>query len=122
MTGLAAAPTPTPDDKPDDKDARAYVRIPFRGAAFAIRIGKGESTMRLRDLSRQGAAGLIEFPLAVGDYLIIELDNKHLVEAQVRWVRRVMVGLQFSHPVKASLVTRLYQRHVESAKPPVEEW
>ena len=35
----------------------------------------------------------------------------HIVEAEVRWVRLMNVGLRFTHPLAPRLVRRLQQLH-----------
>jgi hypothetical protein len=100
-------------DGPADK--RAYVRWTFKGTAIPCRIGKKRFELRLKDLSRGGACGLMEEPVAPGDFVVIEFDDRHQVEAQVCWVRRVLVGLRFGNPLNATFVTRLHERASEEA-------
>ena len=103
--------TSTPSVMTDDPaDKRAYVRWVFKSTAFPVRLGKKNFEIRLKDLSRGGVCGLMEEPVAVGDYVLIEFDDRHVAEAQVCWVRRVMVGLKFSRPLNASFVTKLHER------------
>jgi len=99
----------------DPVDRRAYFRWSFKGTAFPCRLGKKKFEIRLKDLSRGGACGLVDEPFVVGDYFFIELDEHHVVEAQVRWVRLVLVGAQFSRTLSASFVTRLHERASEIA-------
>ena len=89
MTGLSTEGVQAAD--PADK--RVYKRWSFKGTAIPCRIGKKHFEIRLKDLSRGGACGLMEEPVAVGDFVMVEFDERHVVEAQVCWVRRVMVGL-----------------------------
>lgn len=63
--------------------------------------------MRLKDLSRGGACGMLCEPLGVGDFVVIEFDSRHQVEAEVRWVRRFMVGLTFTHPLTRDFLDRM---------------
>ncbi|HWI85178.1 MAG TPA: PilZ domain-containing protein, partial [Sphingomonas sp.] len=90
MSGTSPQGPPIVDGQPVER--RAYVRWSFRGTAFPVRLGKKEFEIRLKDLSRGGACGLMEEPLAIGDYVLIEFGERHVIEAQVRWVRRVIVG------------------------------
>ena len=101
----------------DHVDRRAYFRWSFKGTAFPCRMGKKRFEIRLKDLSRGGACGLVGEPFGVGDYFFIELDEHHVVEAEVRWVRRVLIGVQFSRTLSATFVTRLHERASEAAMP-----
>lgn len=94
----------------DPASKRAYVRWGLKGTTFPIRMGKKRLEIRLKDLSRGGACGLLEEPLAIGDYFVIEFDGQHQIEAEVCWVRRVMVGVKFGNPLKASYVMHLLDR------------
>jgi len=99
----------------DPVDRRAYFRWSFKGTVFPCRQGKKKFEIRLKDLSRGGACGLVDEPFVIGDYFLIELDEHHVVEAQVRWVRLVLVGVQFSRTLSATFVTRLHERASEAA-------
>jgi hypothetical protein len=67
------------------------------------------SSIRLRDLSCGGASGLCDEPLDIGAYVMICFAKDHIVEAEVRWVRLMNVGLKFTHPLPPRLVRRLQQ-------------
>lgn len=95
---------------PSDADRRVFHRYTSRGASFPVRIAATECEIRLKDISRGGASGLICEPVKVGDYMIVEFDPKHRVEAQVRWVRRLLVGVTFTNRLSALLVTELNSR------------
>jgi hypothetical protein len=89
---------------------RSFVRYPLRSAAFRVRGPGGTYDIRLKDLSCGGTCGLMCEPLRVGDYVIIEFDQRHQIEAQICWVRRFLVGLQFTHPLTEAFVERLRER------------
>lgn len=78
-------------------------------------MGKKEFEIRLKDLSRGGACGLVDEPFSVGDYFFIQLAEHQVVEAEVRWVRRVMIGVKFNRILTARLVTRLHEKDAEKA-------
>lgn len=99
----------------DPADNRAYFRWEFMGASFPCRMGKKEFQIRLKDLSRGGACGLVDEPFAVGDYFFIELDAHTVVEAQVVWTRRVRIGVKFNRVLTARFVTRLHEKAAEEA-------
>ena len=92
----------------DDDDRRIYVRFAFRGSAFPMRIGDVDSTLRLKDLSCGGASALSDMPLTVGDVVYVQLDGRHEVAAEVRWVRRLWVGLKFVKALAPSLVRKVH--------------
>jgi len=94
----------------DPADHRAHFRWTFKGTAFPCRAGKKEFEIRLKDLSRGGACGLVDEPMVVGEYFFLQLDDRHVVEAQVCWVRRVMIGVKFNHTLNTTFVTRLHER------------
>ena len=88
-------------------DKRTSVRRSFRSASFKVRMAHGECEIRLKDLSRGGASGLIGEPVRIGDYLVVEFDRRHQVEAEVCWVRRLLVGVRFSNELTPQFVERL---------------
>jgi hypothetical protein len=99
----------------DPSELRAYFRWQFKGTAFPCRMGKKPFELRLKDLSRGGACGLVDEPFAVGDYFLIQLDPHTVIEAQVIWTRRVMIGVKFNRVLTATFVTKLHERAAEEA-------
>jgi hypothetical protein len=94
-------------ERPGDK--RAFIRLAFRSASFKVRMAGSECEIRLKDLSRGGASGLICEPVDIGDHVVLEFDRKHQVEAQVCWVRRLLVGLKFTNELTPQFVERLHE-------------
>jgi len=99
----------------DPADNRAYFRWQFKGTTFPCRMGKKQFEIRLKDLSRGGACGMVDEPFAIGDYFFIELDPHTVVEAQVVWTRRVMIGVKFNRILTARFVTGLHEKAAEEA-------
>ena len=97
----------------DPADNRAYFRWQFKGTALPCRMGKKKFELRLKDLSRGGACGLVDEPFAIGDYFFMELDPHTVVEAQVVWARRVTIGVRFNRVLTATFVTKLHERASE---------
>lgn len=97
----------------DPSELRAYFRWQFKGTAIPCRMGKNKFEVRLKDLSRGGACGLVDEPFAVGDYFFMELDPHTVVEAQVVWARRVTIGVRFNRVLTATFVTKLHERASE---------
>jgi hypothetical protein len=104
------APTAPPVDV-KRINRRKTARYTFRGDSIPVRSPHGECEIRLKDISRAGACGMICEPLRVGDFIIIEFDNRHQIEAEIRWVRRFMVGISFSHPLTRDYLERLRERY-----------
>ena len=90
-------------------DKRAFVRLSLRSATFKVRMAGGECEMRLKDLSRGGACGLLCEPVGVGDHVVLEFDRRHQVEAEICWVRRFLVGLKFTNELTPQFVERLHE-------------
>lgn len=86
-------------------------RVPFLGPSFQIRTGGTRCAIRLRDLSCGGASGLCDEPLDVGAFVKVCFDAQHIVEAEVRWVRLMYVGLKFTQPLAPGYLRRLHQAH-----------
>ena len=91
-------------------DRRVYVRFAFDGAEFPLLIGKLRTSLRLRDLSCGGASALCEAPLDKGDIVQLELDKKHVVAAEVLWVRQVKIGLRFVNALDPMLVRNVHEK------------
>ena len=96
---------------PSPYDHRIDPRVPFLGYPFQVRASGRSCSIRLRDLSCGGASGLCDEPLDVGAFITVRLAKDHVVEAEVRWVRLMNVGLKFSHPLPPGFVRRLHQAH-----------
>ena len=99
------------------EDGRADERIPFLGYPFPIRAGEIRASIRMRDLSCGGASGLCDEALDVGAFITVCLAKGHEVEAEVRWVRQMKVGLKFTEPLVPAFVRKLHQKHGTFATP-----
>ena len=100
-------------DQGNPADLRAYFRWQFKGTSIPCRMGKNKFEIRLKDLSRGGACGLVDEPFAIGDYFFMELDPHTVIEAEVVWARRVTIGVRFSRVLTASFITKLHERASE---------
>ena len=110
---LGAGPrVETPETAPSaPDDNRANPRVPFLGYPFRILATRMCCFIRLRDLSCGGASGLCDEPLEVGAFVTVCFTKEHLVEAEVRWVRLMNVGLKFAQPLPPAFVRWLQQAH-----------
>ena len=112
QSSSAAPPVTRPESvAPLTTFTRIEPRIPFQGYPFQVRMAGKSCSIRLRDLSSGGASGLCDEPLDVGNYVKVCFAEQHIVEAEVRWVHRMIVGLKFTRPLPPGLVRRLYQAH-----------
>ena len=102
--------TPGPAAASPDEN-RADPRVPFMGYPVQIRTKGASFSIRLRDLSCGGASGLCDEALDVGDFVTVCFARERMAEAEVRWVRRMNVGLKFTHPLSPAFVRRLHQAH-----------
>ena len=111
--GVGAAPgAETPQPSPASPDEhRVDERVPFLGYPVQIRTRWASCSIRLRDLSCGGASGLCDEALDVGDFVHVCLAKGHEVEAEVRWVRLMNVGLKFTQPLAPGFVRRMHQAH-----------
>jgi hypothetical protein len=101
----------------DASNKRAHFRHAMRSVSFNIRRpDRRTSTIMLKDLSCSGACGLICEPLQADDYLMIEFDGRHRIEAKVRWVRRLLVGLEFTNPLSEAYLDQLRERCLDRAE------
>lgn len=93
------------------EDARAHPRIPFQGYRLQL-LAKGKPcSIRIRDMSCGGVAGLCDEALDVGAFVTICFSDDHMVDAWVRWVRMMNVGLMFTSPLAPGFVRRLHRGH-----------
>lgn len=91
------------------EDRRTYPRYGFCGSEFAGRVEKDRFLIRLRDLSCRGASCFSENPLRQGDLIYVELARSLCVAAEVRWVRHLVVGLQFLNPLPLDAVRQIHR-------------
>ena len=112
QTSSAAARAGAPEAPAGSPESlRVYPRVPFMGYPFPVQAGRIACSIRMRDLSCGGASGICDEPLDVGSFVIVCLGKEHYVEAEVRWVERMSVGLRFTQPLPPGLVRRLHQAH-----------
>ena len=98
-------------EQPGSEEGRADPRLTFLGYPVQIRRGAMTCSIRMRDLSCGGASGLCDEPLDVGFHVTVCFAKEQTVEAEVRWVRLMNVGLRFTRPLPAGFVRRLHQAH-----------
>ena len=76
---------------------------------------------RLKDFSCSGACGLTDAPLAVNQTVFFLLPQTEPVAAQVRWIRRTLIGAAFEEPLSTDRMRmirtscRAYMRKMRSS-------
>lgn len=111
-TSSAAARVGAPEPVGDSPEGlRVHPRVPFLGYPFEVRANGMTCWFRMRDLSCGGASGICDEPLDVGSFVTVCLGKEQLVEAEVRWIERMSVGLKFVNPLAPGVVRRLHQAH-----------
>lgn len=93
------------------RDRRRTQRFPLKPKMFLVRVGGLPVAMTLKNISCGGACGLLSEALTEGARLVLELDPRTHVEAEVRWVARMTVGLKFLKPLDPNFVAAFRQRH-----------
>lgn len=89
--------------------ARANPRIPLTGQSITILMDARHYLVRLKDLSACGLCGLTDAPLSPGQPLCFIIDDMP-VAGEVRWIRRTLIGAQFSEPLDDETVRSLQRR------------
>lgn len=88
---------------------RADMRIPLIGQNITILMDARHYLVRLKDLSASGLCGLTDAPLIPGQQLCFMIDDLP-VAGEVRWIRRTLIGAQFSDPLDDDTIRRLQRR------------
>jgi hypothetical protein len=115
-TSAGEAPIVSNASVADASNKRAHFRHAMKSVSFPIRRpDRTVATVMLKDLSCSGACGLVCEPLQADDFLVIEFDARHRIEAKVRWVRRLLVGLEFTNPLTETYFDQLRERCLERA-------
>jgi hypothetical protein len=99
-----------------DADNRRAERHNFTGAQTKLLIDGIHFTLHLKDLSTTGLCGLTDAPLAPGQMVCLLLDRWEPVAAEIKWIRRALVGLVFAEPLPGELIARLKRSHAGKRK------
>jgi hypothetical protein len=81
-------------------ERRREARRDFLGRKVVVRQRRALGIMHLRDLSRNGACGITDMPLAIGSIVFLELNRPHFHAAEVRWARNLRIGLTLIRPLR----------------------
>jgi hypothetical protein len=100
-------------------ERRASRRFALKGTMFMVRIAGIPAAITLRDISMTGASGLMCEPVAEGTRLTLEFDLHHHIDAEVRWVGMMALGLEFLKPLEPSLLAAIVTKYGERADGPL---
>lgn len=101
----------------EPKRPRGDPRFEVCGQSITILMDARHHLVRLKDLSTGGLCGLTDAPLAPGQQLCFIIEDEP-VAAEIRWIRRTLIGAQFTDPLDAEVIKKLQRR---SRVPRVEE-
>jgi hypothetical protein len=90
-----------------EQERRHEGRLDFARAKLPISSRRTQSVFHLKDMSREGACGISDMPLAVGAIIFVRLAKGRYRAAEVRWVRNAQVGLRFFRPLQPIAFARL---------------
>jgi hypothetical protein len=88
---------------------RAAPRFAVLGQEVTILMDARHHLVRLKDLSTSGLCGLTDAPLTPGQLVCFIIDEEP-VAAEIRWIRRTLVGARFTDPLDAEIISRLQRR------------
>ena len=74
---------------------RVDERHDVTGRAAKLKCGNAFYQLHLKDISCSGASGLTDAPVEVGQLVQIQIAEELTAVAEVRWVRRVNIGVAF---------------------------
>ena len=101
-----------------DPEAREERRLEPRhdciGLKLVIRDKTALGILHLRNLSMGGVCGLTDMPLPPGSVVHLEITKGHFHGAEVIWVNRMTIGLQFLYPLSPEMLGQL----LSSKRPP----
>jgi len=109
------APEPAPDEpqadpKQSDGPARAANRAELSTEVRVRRIGQNTYSVRIFDLSPDGAKiEVVERP-RVGELLMLRFDGLETLQAEVCWIDGFIAGLKFAQPLHPAVFDVLVAR------------
>ena len=99
-----------------EQERRHEGRLDFARSKLPIRSRRTQTTFHLKDMSRMGACGISDVPLAIGAVIFVRLAKGRYHAAEVRWVRNAQVGLRFIRPLRPEVFDRLRKGCLEGGK------
>ena len=95
----------------DGDNRRIAERHDFTGAQSKLLIDGMHFTVHLKDLSSTGLCGLTDAPLAPGQMVCLLLEKWEPVAAEIKWIRKALIGVAFAEPLPNDLIVRLKRSH-----------
>ena len=88
-----------PPQDESDLDRRLDTRHDFTGYDVRMLFGGMPFVLRLKDLSCTGVCALTDAPVAPGEVVTVMFEERGAAAAQVRWVRKALIGAAFLDPL-----------------------
>lgn len=107
---MSSQPAPPPPEDGDNR--RAAERHNLTGAQIKLHFDGAPFTLHLKDLSSAGVCGLTDAPLVPGQKICLVLDKWEPVAAEVKWIRKALIGVAFAEALPAEQVKRLKRVHL----------
>lgn len=85
---------------------RASERHDVTGRIVRLKLGSSTYRLHLKDISCSGASGLTDAPVEVGQIVYLNIGKALQGFAEVRWVRRVNIGVAFEKLLDPDAVAR----------------
>jgi hypothetical protein len=96
---------------PQPGERRIDERLNFVGTDTFLLMDGTRFTLRLKDLSSFGLCGLTDAPVAPGQMVCMLLSDGQPLAAEIRWIRKSLIGAAFPTPLAAECVHRLRRSH-----------
>jgi hypothetical protein len=85
-------------------ERRIDARHELPSTEVSILAGGMRFALRLKDLSQYGLCGLTDAPLAPGQIVFLLAGMAEPLAAEIRWIRRALIGAAFTDPVPAEVL------------------
>jgi hypothetical protein len=99
------------------RERRGEPRHDCVGLKLILRQRRGLGIIHLRNISRWGACGITDMPVAVGALVFLELKKGHFYGARVKWLNRFTIGVQFARPLQPETMAKLLAK-AQAARAP----
>lgn len=90
-----------------EAERRIDVRHELPSTEVSILAGGMRFALRLKDLSSRGLCGLTDAPLAPGQTVFLLSGCAEPLPAEIRWIRRALIGAAFADPVPPEVLEAL---------------
>lgn len=107
---------PTPASNSADENRRTAERHNLTGAQVKLLVDGISFVVHLKDLSSNGVCGLTDAPLAPGQMICLLLDRWQPVAAEIKWIRKALIGAAFAEPLPDELLARLKRNRAKQMK------